>query len=44
MIRMMRDVWISTTVSDVKITTHYKNITDIDLNILKILQGYLERI
>jgi len=42
--RMMREVQIPTTVSDVKIANYYKNVTDIDLSILKILQGYLGRI
>ena len=36
MIRMMREVWVPTTISDVKITSHYKNIVNIDLSILKI--------
>jgi len=40
----MREVWVPTTVSDVKIANHYKNIANIDLSILKILQRHLERI
>jgi len=39
MLRIMRKVWIPTTVSNVKITCYYEDIVDINLSILKILKA-----
>ena len=39
MSRMVRIHWVSKTVSDIKVVHHNKNIRNVNLSILKILEG-----